>query len=59
MCKVSAVKGTKPLNTEKMFVVVLQRVCVIYKVLTHINDISRFMIVDEEYEFTQALRGRN
>lgn len=25
MCKVSAMKKTKPLNTEKMFVVVLQR----------------------------------
>lgn len=59
MCKVSAVKGTKTLNTEKMFVVVLQRVCIIHKVLTHINDISRFMIVDEGYEFTEALRGRN
>lgn len=47
MCKVSAVKGTKLLNTEKMLVVALQKVCIIHKVLTHINDISRFMIVDE------------
>lgn len=42
-----------------MFVVALQRVCTIHKVLPHINDISGFMIVGEGYEFTQALRGRN